>query len=719
MVMGRTAEACLGPHGGRPGVVRSPAGAKPAIRLLACLTLYNEPAISLATSLRALAQTCALLPDPARQPHPQPAPAIVLAVIADGEQALAPCTRALLDHLALRRPGPTTAPAPLIEGWAGQFAGRTLTTAELMGGCAAWLATGAAWREPGATETAPEAEAANGAARPCIALELQVWIKPANAGKLDSHALFFGQLCPALQPEFCVQMDAGTAPEPDCLPRLLSELAARPCCAASFPSITAECSGAGALVSFQHYDYLMSNGLRWSLQALCGYAEVIPGQFCLLRWSALQLGNPPLVERYLDTTESNRPLGALILLTEDRKLALDLRRLSLACPEAQISHVVDAIAVTDACQSWAELVQQRRRWLNGSAGVNLATLRTWVGEWRSARRPGQEMLRWNAAAADSLLALVGYWMGGALPLVLTVVLGALLSDPACSLASWACGAGRLMALAAAGLWVLQLWLLAELQHHRHWAVLLDCGHRIQVPVVLGVLVLVGARGPAGLIAVGMLLLACLAADLAARTWTSRAAGGIPSWRVSLCWPLLLPVLRSSLCVYALAHLGDLSWGTKGLAQPSRADRPGLSRRLRRRITAGGLVLLWLALVSINLGWPSGWLAAAVAAMVAALAALGLMGLGSPGKRWAGTGWSAPWLIWPPATAALLLVLHQLQEHQLLLRLVTPLCLGLAAWILLSAAASQLRRRQLRRRRGGPAPAGPEVQAMAGQPQPAP
>jgi chitin synthase len=677
--------------------------------LLVCLTLYNEPADSLATSLAALARTCAplLKAGASGAGDDTSLPRIVIAVIADGSEALAQSTRSFLAGLTREVPAPTDAGDVPVANWEGDRSFGRFSADQLARLCEPWTSDN---RPPNAAEVI-DSEQMRAGSNTSAEVELHVFIKPLNAGKLDSHSLFFTRICPELQPKYCIQMDAGTAPKPDCLPKLIAELSALPGCIACFPTIVTDRQPRKSLITFQHYDLLIANGLGWSFSALFNYAEVIPGQFCILRWGEMRLGSPSLIDRYLQAGHGHSSLAAMMALTEDRVLAKDLmlKAHKSSCPV--VSHVVDAIAITDPCLSWSELLRQRRRWLNGSAAVHLATLAALTemvagGDVSSQGAKGDGTCRMIAAAINGVLALLWFWLGGALPLVVLICLVEVLADPDCSLETGWCAAVRVGCLLAASFWLLQAGLLAREDTGSMGGMdLLPWCSLAQVAGGAALITLASARDGLALISIVILVVAFAAAEVTTARW-SPSLSQRSGWLLRPWWPLLLPILSSSLAVYAIAHLPDQSWGTKGLVQHQEATRTNPAQpwmgstamRLRNLFTWLGLTVVGLTMATIIVGWPTGWIVGLVVGLVGAVGVLAVLTRHSRVRNRLGQGWSDPWLIWLPSTAALLLVLHHLQNHQILLNLIPLTLLGISAMVVASSMAVVVRRHNLQRRR---------------------
>jgi len=132
------------------------------------------------------------------------------------------------------------------------------------------------------------------------------------------------------------------------------------------------------LVAAQNFEYKMSNILDKPLESSFGYVSVLPGAFSAYRYRAIQ-GRP--LEQYFhgDHSLADR-LGAKgihgmniftknMFLAEDRILCFEL--VAKAGCKWTLTYVKPSKAETDVPESAAELIGQRRRWLNGSFAASI------------------------------------------------------------------------------------------------------------------------------------------------------------------------------------------------------------------------------------------------------------------------------------------------------------------------------------------------------------
>ena len=135
------------------------------------------------------------------------------------------------------------------------------------------------------------------------------------------------------------------------------------------------------LVAAQNFEYKMSNILDKPLESSFGYVSVLPGAFSAYRYRAIQ-GRP--LEQYFhgDHSLADR-LGAKgiygmniftknMFLAEDRILCFEL--VAKAGCKWTLTYVKPSKAETDVPESAAELIGQRRRWLNGSFAASIVSV---------------------------------------------------------------------------------------------------------------------------------------------------------------------------------------------------------------------------------------------------------------------------------------------------------------------------------------------------------
>jgi chitin synthase len=393
-------------------------------------------------------------------------------------------------------------------------------------------------------------------------------IKEENAGKLDSHWWFYNRLCPMLQPDYCIQMDVGTVPGDKTVQRLCQTLDFDDRCGAATAGIlTAPPKHLLKTIdSWQYATFVWDKTTDWPVQALCGYLDVLAGQFSMIRWAALsmdvpleqQIGQSPL-KQYFRGLEKLAPVESNLFLAEDRVLGFEM----IAQPKVNwiIRYVPDAIAITDECKSLNELLRQRRRWINSG---NIATLYHAARYWLNRNRQTPLKLSTVGAMAWGILMTLTVWFLPFLIFTPLLVLGIQSND---------IFAGNPVlietipkaAIAFIVLWVIQLLLCFKNKLPQNWIdTVLHTTVLLQISILLGLqFVWIVQNPPLGILflAITMGVLLTFPLITARKISPKLFKRVIPSM---LAYILGGYVLNLLLTTYSVVNLYDCSWGTKGL-----------------------------------------------------------------------------------------------------------------------------------------------------------
>ncbi|KAI9730644.1 MAG: Chitin synthase, class 1 [Claussenomyces sp. TS43310] len=200
-------------------------------------------------------------------------------------------------------------------------------------------------------------------------------LKEKNQKKINSHRWFFQAFGRVLDPNICVLIDAGTKPGKDSIYQLWKAFDLEPNCAGACGEIKAMLGPGGKhlinpLVATQNFEYKMSNILDKPLESAFGFISVLPGAFSAYRYIALQndkTGNGPLEKYFAGEKMHGANAGiftANMYLAEDRILCFEL--VTKRNCHWILQYVKSATGETDVPDQMAELILQRRRWLNGS-----------------------------------------------------------------------------------------------------------------------------------------------------------------------------------------------------------------------------------------------------------------------------------------------------------------------------------------------------------------
>ena len=425
-----------------------------------------------------------------------------------------------------------------------------------------------------------------------------ICIKNQNRGKLHSHALFFQWICPALVPDLVYQLDAGTVVGPGAVSKLVAYMADEPNVAAAASRILTPTPGGGAstLSVWQYMDFVMQKAVTWPTEVASGYLSVIPGQFCVFRWSAVsapssEAGGERPLDTYLRGLNAVAPLERVMFLAEDRVFGNEI---VLARDKSwRIGYCPAAEATTDACDTFGELLRQRRRWQNSALAV-----RVWLWgrlpAYLARRDKGVlDKARFTASMAWQALLTASEVMSPAFVVLLLIAAASGLIHSKNAAEAAVVGG---MVVAAGGL----AWLTAANRTSRwqFWlCVARDAAATLSVVSLLGLALYSNPFNQAALLIAPVILMALvIAASMPGQRWA--ALRHLPLY-------LLTDRLISfALYGYALANVHNVTWGTKGLTDDA-GDQVGEKRRMRRlrNIVAGSIVAADAGLIAIGLNRP--------------------------------------------------------------------------------------------------------------------
>jgi len=223
-----------------------------------------------------------------------------------------------------------------------------------------------------------------------VPVQIILIVKAKNQKKINSHRWLFNAVGKMLNPECCVLIDAGTKPGHKSIFYLWEAFHNDRNLGGCAGEIHAMLDGGkkllNPLVAAQNFEYKMSNILDKPLESSFGYVSVLPGAFSAYRYRAIQ-GRP--LEQYFhgDHSLADR-LGEKgihgmsifqknMFLAEDRILCFEL--VAKKHEKWTLTYVKPSKAETDVPEFAAELIGQRRRWLNGSFAASVYAL---VHFWR-------------------------------------------------------------------------------------------------------------------------------------------------------------------------------------------------------------------------------------------------------------------------------------------------------------------------------------------------
>ncbi|KAI0700792.1 glycosyltransferase family 2 protein [Cytidiella melzeri] len=252
-----------------------------------------------------------------------------------------------------------------------------------------------------------------------VPVQIILVIKAKNQKKINSHRWLFNAIGRMLEPEICVLIDAGTKPGRKSIYYLWEAFYNNAnlggCCGEIHAMIEGGRKLLNPLIAAQNFEYKMSNILDKPLESSFGYVSVLPGAFSAYRYRAI-LGRP--LEQYFhgDHSLADRlgPKGIYgmniftknMFLAEDRILCFEL--VAKAGDRWTLTYVKPSKAETDVPESAAELIGQRRRWLNGSFAASVYALVNFFRLYKS----GHGLIRmffFHVQALYNVFSLVFSW----------------------------------------------------------------------------------------------------------------------------------------------------------------------------------------------------------------------------------------------------------------------------------------------------------------------
>ncbi|CED84153.1 glycosyltransferase family 2 protein [Phaffia rhodozyma] len=417
-----------------------------------------------------------------------------------------------------------------------------------------------------------------------VPVQIILILKQKNAKKINSHRWLFNGVGRMLQPEICVLLDAGTKPGHKAIYHLWEAFHNNANLGGACGEIHAMLKGGkkllNPLVAAQNFEYKMSNILDKPFESVFGYVSVLPGAFSAYRFRAIQ-GRP--LEQYFhgDHTMAERlgkkgtnGMGIFtknMFLAEDRILCFEL--VAKARDKWTLAYVKASKAETDVPEETAELISQRRRWLNGSFAASITL---------SVRTQYHQALYNVYQLIFSWFALANVWLTFSIIVSLVPTLSPgpiyLFGTPAVTI--WVNNGLQWLYLSllmlqfvlALGnrpkgerfLYVMTLTIFAILS-----AYLIACSVILSVKAFQGVFLNPDLPGLAQRFeslfnATNGVLLAALASNFGIYLFASVLFGD--PWHMLTSFPqymLIAPSLTNVLNVYAFCNLHDVSWGTKG------------------------------------------------------------------------------------------------------------------------------------------------------------
>jgi chitin synthase len=165
-------------------------------------------------------------------------------------------------------------------------------------------------------------------------------------------------------------LDIGTRPEKHSVYKLYKYMIKHNGCGGCCGEIEVDFSssrgieGSYFLKAAQFFEYKMGHSPDKANESYFGFNSVLPGAYSMFRWKAIK--GDPLDEFFKNINRSGNPSCAEAneFLAEDRVMCLQIYIKKNS--KYYLTYIPDAKAKTDAPDSLAVLIKQRRRWMNGA-----------------------------------------------------------------------------------------------------------------------------------------------------------------------------------------------------------------------------------------------------------------------------------------------------------------------------------------------------------------
>ncbi|KIY50220.1 putativechitin synthase [Fistulina hepatica ATCC 64428] len=222
-------------------------------------------------------------------------------------------------------------------------------------------------------------------------------LKQQNQKKINSHRWLFNAIGRMLEPEICILIDAGTKPGHKSIYHLWRAFYNDPnlggCCGEIHAMIKGGRKLLNPLVAAQNFEYKMSNILGNAIQGR-PLEQYFHGDHSL----ADRLGDKGINGMSIFTKN--------MFLAEDRILCFELVA-KKGC-RWTLTYVKPSKAETDVPESAAELISQRRRWLNGSFAASVYSLIHFPQYYQTSHHPIR-MFFLHVQALYNIAALILTW----------------------------------------------------------------------------------------------------------------------------------------------------------------------------------------------------------------------------------------------------------------------------------------------------------------------
>lgn len=536
----------------------------PALEILFCITVYNEPGSALLYSLAGIKQNLDHL---VRAGKRYIAERVTVCLIFDGQEHISASALALLKSLKLY-----TGEQPISEAAIHIFDSKLdlslvercidvdVINSKLTNNW--WDAYQFTLQKDEIIESDFELNADEP-----LSPRVLLCIKKENAGKLNSHWWFFTILSAYLCPKYCVQMDVGSIPGGNAIDELWQFLEMHPDVGAATGSILVPepRQFLHFLSVWQFGNFFLDKLLFRPAEDIAGYLSVLSGQFSMFRWQALTTDwtdkplsteQPSPLKKYFRGLEQLGAFEATMFLVEDRVLGFEL--VTSLSTSWKLAFFPSVVTITDPCQSLSELLRQRRRWINGSLACRVWSF-VQIPEYLCKQEVSiARKCRFLSSVPLYLIRLVTEWFFPSFVILLTTLIYKTLNHILVDF-RWATEFINLAFTLCIGLFVAQILLC---QFPAQYDFLLKVNIIYGNSFVLAALVILTISGHyLPLVVIILLLLTIYSiAKIHSQTLSMKVWGSL------LLYFLINCAYTCLLYAHAFFNIHDRSWGTKGLTR---------------------------------------------------------------------------------------------------------------------------------------------------------
>jgi len=407
-----------------------------------------------------------------------------------------------------------------------------------------------------------------------------LFIKRCNAGKLDSHRCFFEILCKEERPEFILQIDVGTSPHDPALHRMWSYICREKHVAAvsARSHMPVPAAATDLLAAWQYGDIANERVVLWPTELAMGYISVLAGQLCLSRSDSVWMnasektahdpvdGKSTVVKNYLRGLSKLGPFESNMFLAEDRILAMEI--VFQQNSPWEVGYTPQASGTIDSCETWNELLCQRRRWICSGLSCRLWLFTRIMEYVRSRNRTTLQKSRIFLASFFHLCYFVGQWVAPAFTAIIYTSLYRLSNQTLAGTSFYM--AGNVAYVSMMGLLLVQLIISATGRLNATTERFFSVSIKLQSAFVIVTALLAVAGNLTTTLSTLLWFVVMICSVLGLAVWYAKdISNGMAKSLVG--YFVSRPAVAFLLITHSALNSHNTSWGTKGLNRPEYLD----------------------------------------------------------------------------------------------------------------------------------------------------